>query len=75
VYRDEAGQVLWRDRVAEDADLDESDLSRLEYVIEDLFDAEEAKPLRQWGSLVTFYKVDDDDQKVILVSIHLVEVV
>jgi hypothetical protein len=75
VYRDEAGQVLWRDRVADDADLDENDLSRLEYVIEDPLDDEEAKSRRQWGTLVTFYNVDDDDRKVILISIHLVEAV
>jgi len=73
VYRDETGHVLWRDRVADDADLDESDLRRLEYVIEDRLDIEGAHPRRQWGLLVTFYRVDDDDRKVILISIHLVE--
>jgi hypothetical protein len=73
VYQDQAGQVLWRDRVADDAHLDEKDLSRIEYVIEDPFDDEDTRSRRQWGSLFTFYKVDDDDRKVILMSIHLVE--
>jgi len=73
VCRDETGHVLWRERVADDADLDESDLRRLEYVIEDPLDAESEKLRRQWGLLVTFYRVDDDDRKVILISIHLVE--
>ncbi len=65
--------MLWRDKVADDADLDESDLRRLEYVIEDLLDAEDEKLPRQWGLLVTFYRVDDDDRKVVLISMHLVE--
>jgi hypothetical protein len=73
VYRDQAGHVVGRERVADDADLDENDLSRLEYVIEDPLDDEEAKPRRQWGRLVTFYKVDDDDRRVVLMSIHLLE--
>jgi hypothetical protein len=73
VYRDENGRVLWRDRITDDADLDESDLRRLEYVIEDLLDAVDEKLRRQWGLLVTFYRVDDDDRKVVLISIHLVE--
>jgi hypothetical protein len=75
VYRDETGSIVGREKVADDADLDESDLRRLEYVIEDPLDDEEAKPRREWGWLVTFYKVDDDDRKVILTSIHLVEAV
>jgi hypothetical protein len=74
VYRDEAGRVLWRDRVADDADLDDNDLGRLEYVIEDLLDTEEVSPRRHWGTLVTFYQVDDDDRKVLLISTHLVEI-
>jgi len=75
VYRGQAGQVLWRDRVADDADLDENDLSRLEYVLEDPLDDEEANSRRQWGTLFTFYQVDDDDRKVVLTGIHLVEAV
>jgi hypothetical protein len=73
VYRDEAGSVVGREKVANDADLDESDLRRLEYVIQVPLDDEGAKPGRQWGWLVTFYKVDDDDRRVILISVHLVE--
>jgi hypothetical protein len=75
VYRDETAHVLWRDRVADDAELDESDLRRLEYVIEDRLDVEGAYPRLQWGLLVTFYRVDDDDRKVVLISIHLVETI
>ena len=71
VYRGEAGDVLWRDRVAADADLDESDFRRLEYVIEERLDIEDALPRRQWGLIVTFYQVDDEDRKVVLLSIHL----
>lgn len=75
VYRDEAGSVVGREKVDDDADLDQSDLRRLEYVIQAPLDDDEAKPRRQWGWLVTFYKVDDDDRKVVLMSIHLVEAV
>lgn len=75
VYRDEAGSVVGREKVADDADLDDSDLRRLEYVIQVPLDDDEAAPHREWGSLVTFYTVDDDDRKVVLISIHLVETV
>lgn len=75
VYRDEAGSIVGREKVADDADLDDSDLRRLEYVIQAPLDDDEAKPRRQWGWLVTFYTVDDDDRKVVLMSIHLVEAV
>jgi hypothetical protein len=44
VYRNEAGEVPWRDRVADDTDLDENDLSRLEYVIEERLDVEGSVP-------------------------------
>jgi hypothetical protein len=50
-------------------------LNRVEYVIEDPFEDEAAKSRRQWGTLFTFYKVDDGDRIVILMSIHLMEVV
>ncbi len=73
VYRNEAGEVLWRDRVADDADLDENDSSRLEYVIEERLDVEGSVPREQWGLMVTFDSVDDDDRKVVLMSIHLLE--
>jgi hypothetical protein len=75
VYRDEAGTVVGREKVADDVDLDEGDLRRLEYVIQVPLDDEGAKPRREWGWLVIFYKVDDDDRRVVLMSIHLVEAV
>ena len=75
VYRDEAGSVVGREKVADDADLDDSDLRRLEYVIQVPLDDDEAAPHREWGWLVTFYMVDDDDRKVVLISIHLMETV
>src|SRR5277367_3686386 len=60
VYRDEAGSIVGREKVADDADLDESDLRRLEYVIENRLDDEGAWPRQQWGLLVAFYKVDEE---------------
>jgi hypothetical protein len=71
VYRDEAGSLIGREKVADDADLDESDLRRLEYVIENRLDDEGVRPRQQWGLLVAFYKVDDEDRRVSLLSIHL----
>jgi hypothetical protein len=71
VYRDEDGSIVGRQKVADDTELDESDLRRLEYVIENRLDDEIASPRRQWGLLVAFYKVDDDDRRVTMLSIHL----
>jgi hypothetical protein len=71
VHRDEAGSAVGLERIADDADLDEDDLRRLEYVIENRLDVEDVWPRQQWGLLVTFYQVDDDDRKVSLLSIHL----
>ena len=65
--------MLIKFKVADDADLDESDLRRLEYVIESRLDDEGARPRQQWGLLVAFYTVDDDDRRVSLQSIHLME--
>jgi hypothetical protein len=59
--------------VADDTELDDNDSGRVEYVIEDPLDDDEARPPQRWGTLVTFYKVDDGDRKVVLLSIHLVE--
>jgi hypothetical protein len=73
VYRDETGSVVGREKVADDADLDASDLRRLEYVVENRLDDEGAWPRQQWGLLVAFYTVDDEDRKVSLLSIHLME--
>jgi hypothetical protein len=73
VYRDEAGSIVGREKVADDADLDESDLRRLEYVIENRLDDEGAWPRQQWGLLVAFYRVDEEDRKVSLLSIYLME--
>ena len=47
MYRDEAGSVVGREKLDDDADLDESDLRRLEYIIQAALGDEEAKPRRQ----------------------------
>jgi hypothetical protein len=73
VYRDEVGSIVGREKVADDADFDESDLRRLEYVIENRLDDEGAWPRQQWGLLVAFYRVDEEDRKVSLLSIYLME--
>lgn len=72
VYKDSEGRVLQNEQVPDDMELDENDLEIVQYVVESPLHVEGAGPKRLWGGLVTFYSVNDDDAKVVLIGIHLI---